>query len=366
MTLTILADDLTGACDTGCLFAGKGCVPVALWPALPPGAPVQVVDTETRTATAATARQRVRTAAIAGPARGHFKKIDSTLRGRVGAEIEALMDATGAPSALVTPAFPAERRAVVDRVLLVDGRPVGRTPVAADPEFPSLPAGGSSSVVDLLRPQLERPLAWIPLAEVRAGTARLAARIRRLAGMVVIADAETDGDLEALVDAAFDVEPSPLLVGSAGIARALARRHGLLVEHVALPARGRWLVVVGSLHPASRAQAARARAAGLAVVASGEQRAHDRDGAARRLAEEAVRRVERDGVDVVAVTGGETALALCRALGADTIELVGPPMPGLALGRLDSRLGRRLWLLTKAGGFGRPDLFASLAVGAAA
>ncbi|MBI2216769.1 MAG: four-carbon acid sugar kinase family protein [Candidatus Rokubacteria bacterium] len=365
MTLTILADDLTGACDTGSLFAGKGSVPVSIWPARPPGAPVRVLDTETRTTTASAARERVRSAARAAPAPAYFKKIDSTLRGRIGAEVEALLEATGAPSALLAPAFPSQRRAVVDRVLLVDGRPVADTAIARDPDFPALPAGSSSSVVALIRPQLQRPLAWIPLAQVRAGSMPLAARLQRLAGMIVVADAETDEDLEALVDGAFEVEPAPLLVGSAGLGRALARRLGVLVEHVGLPAGCRWLVVVGSLHPASREQAERARGAGLSVVASaGERRANPTD-VARGLAEDAARRLAADRFDLVAVTGGETALALCRALGADTIELAGPPMPGLALGRLPSRLGRDLWIVTKAGGFGPPDLFVSLAERAA-
>ena len=60
------------------------------------------------------------------------------------------------------------------------------------------------------------------------------------------------------------------------------------------------------------------------------------------------------------VTGGETAIALWKALGAEGLELLGAPRPGLALGRL--RIPRRpaLPLLTKAGGFGEPDLFVSL------
>ena len=32
--MTILADDLTGACDTGCLFAGAGAVGVTAAPLL--------------------------------------------------------------------------------------------------------------------------------------------------------------------------------------------------------------------------------------------------------------------------------------------------------------------------------------------
>src|SRR5690349_12261232 len=116
--VTILADDLTGACDTGCLFAGAGPVAVTV-----PGVleahdrAVLAVDTETRmlpdAAAAAVLREaarRLRPRLAAGPV---FKKIDSTMRGPVAAEVAALLE-HGPPfaGALVCPAFPAERRVV--------------------------------------------------------------------------------------------------------------------------------------------------------------------------------------------------------------------------------------------------------------
>ena len=179
LPLTILADDLTGACDTGTLFAGRGAVPVTVWPAPAVAAPVAVLDTETRALPAAEAAARVRSIVAAAPGARYFKKIDSTLRGRIGAEVAALLDATGARSAIICPALPSEGRAVVDRVLFVGGLPVAETPVASDPEFP---AGRSSNVVDLLRPDIDRPLAWIPLDQVRAGVASLSARMREAHG----------------------------------------------------------------------------------------------------------------------------------------------------------------------------------------
>ena len=60
------------------------------------------------------------------------------------------------------------------------------------------------------------------------------------------------------------------------------------------------------------------------------------------------------------MTGGETARALCEALGTAAIELIGPPRPGLALCRLSTPRHPDLLMLSKAGGFGEPDLFASM------
>src|SRR5207244_12490528 len=68
MALIIVADDLTGACDAGTLFAGKAPVPVTVWPDPPVAAEVAVVDTESRRLDRAAATDRVSDAAEIGRA----------------------------------------------------------------------------------------------------------------------------------------------------------------------------------------------------------------------------------------------------------------------------------------------------------
>jgi uncharacterized protein YgbK (DUF1537 family) len=355
--LAILADDLTGACDTGTLFAGPAPVPVAVWPRPPGKAPVRVVDTESRTLAPDEAARRVGSAAAADASARYFKKIDSTLRGPIGAEVDALMRATGAPCAILTPAFPAQGRVVVDRILRVDGVPVAETAAGADPDFAR---HGVSNVVDCLRPGIDRPLGWIPLAQVRGGLDTLAACVQRLQGVVAVADAETDADLTTLVDAALALDPCPLLVGAAGLARALAARLGLLAKRAQLPAGRRWLVIAGSRHPATRRQVTAARECGIRVLTTAEADVADHGQASVQLAGEARAVLAREEFDLVAVTGGRTALALWEALEAERMDLVGPPAPGLAFGYLRTPGHPALALLTKAGGFGGADLFVSL------
>lgn len=363
MSLAILADDLTGACDTGAVFAGAGAVPVTVWPQRSSDAAVRVVDTETRGVAAHEAARRVTAAVVTSPAARYFKKIDSTLRGQIGAEVDALMRAVGASSALLTPAFPAQGRTVVDRILMIDGAPITETTLAREAEFPY---PDTANVIDVLRPALDRPLAWIPLDQVRAGFPELVARLMRLAGTVAIADAETDEDLAALVDAALALERGPLLVGAAGLARSLAARLGLLATPVQPPTGGRWLIVAGSRNPVTRRQIAAAREAGLRVLATADVEVADRVGVGMQLAQEAKRLLEREPFDAVAVTGGQTAVALYHALDAERIDLLGAPEPGLAFGYLRSRTHPALAVLTKAGGFGAPDLFVSLVKAVAA
>jgi uncharacterized protein YgbK (DUF1537 family) len=55
------------------------------------------------------------------------------------------------------------------------------------------------------------------------------------------------------------------------------------------------------------------------------------------------------------LTGGETALAVCRALGVTGIDILGELEAGIPWGRLAGGVAPGLQVVTKAGGFGRPD-----------
>lgn len=395
MPLTILADDLTGACDAGALFAGRGRVGLFLEPATA-GADwdVAAVDTESRPLPPAEAAYRVRLAAgRMGPRLRHgriFKKIDSTMRGAVGAEVEALLAAAAARTALVCPAFPAERRTVVAGILRVHGLPAHESPVGRDPDYPA----PTSDLREMLAGQLRHPVGHIPLQTVRHGDEELRRALAQAAPPIVVADAETDADLDALARAVIAL-PGMLLAGSAGLARRLASALGHAGGPAPLPAGQAWLIVAGSLHPATSAQIealAAAGVTGLWIDAGGDL--PDPAGVAAALAAQepafvaarapaaAPSRRERAAMagrlasagraallaatpTLVCATGGETALALTRALGAARLELLGAPGSGLALGEMivlgpsgSRRAGLRL--LTKAGGFGPPDLFMTL------
>jgi uncharacterized protein YgbK (DUF1537 family) len=127
-----------------------------------------------------------------------------------------------------------------------------------------------------------------------------------------------------------------------------------------IPPGLRWLIVAGSRQPATAAQVAAVRARGARIVTPPESLAADRRAVAAELARQARKIVDTEPVELVAVTGGDTAVALYRELDAERIDLLGAPVPGLALGRLRRGDGRELLVLTKAGGFGPPDLFERL------
>jgi uncharacterized protein YgbK (DUF1537 family) len=203
---------------------------------------------------------------------------------------------------------------------------------------------------------------------------------------VIAPDAETDADLGAIASAALRC-PELVLAGSAGLAAAVAARLAGAGSPAPVPRGKAWLIVAGSAHPSTRAQLAALEAAGVpgvrlddiasseaplaaalasgqpVWVATGDGPVGDpsvRRATAARLAGLARSLLSRSRVDLVAVTGGETAIALLRALGAEQIEIGGAPASGLALGDAIAARGSRIPILTKAGGFGPPDLFLTL------
>jgi uncharacterized protein YgbK (DUF1537 family) len=361
----IQADDLTGACDTGAAFAARGLETLVLLPGAPgPATPpeVLVLDTESRRMAPAEARAATRAAAgrlTAAGARLVYKKVDSTLRGPVAAEIRGVLEGSGRGAVLLAPAFPAQARTVVDGLVRVGGRLASETAIADDPTFPATGA----SVVALLGLEGPHPVGPLPLATLRAGADVVAARLDRwleAAAGSLVADAETDADLAVLAD---EVTARPvLLAGSAGLAAALARR---LPQGSAAPGpglAGPLLAVAGSAHPATHAQVERLRGHPTArLLAPPRDPAADRDAVLAGLAEAARAALAAGGVGTLLLTGGETALAVCRAIGATGIRLLGEVEPGLAWGALAGGAWAGLPVVTKAGGFGDPETLVRVA-----
>jgi uncharacterized protein YgbK (DUF1537 family) len=247
-SVLIVADDLSGAADSGVAFAVHGMATAVVWDGAPAGAgDVLVVDTDSRHCPADRAAELAAAALHDhGYERLVFKKIDSTLRGNLAAEIGAL--AAGGRPIVVCPASPATGRIVLDGVLHVDGIPLHHTESWAV-EGSSPPCG----VADALRPLAA---ATVPLGVVRGPGAAASLAKALTTADVAVCDAVTTADLRAVVAAGFELSRPPHWVGSAGLADALASAlrpssHRRRKPVVAGPA----LAVVGSAHAASRAQA---------------------------------------------------------------------------------------------------------------
>src|ERR1035438_853510 len=103
----LIADDLTGACDAAVHFARRGYRTHVRLDSHGEEVSVLAISAESRDLSAAELRRVMDDLAQQLPvaqARILFKKIDSTLRGNVGAEIAAARTAFGCETAVITPA----------------------------------------------------------------------------------------------------------------------------------------------------------------------------------------------------------------------------------------------------------------------
>ncbi|MFB3881815.1 MAG: four-carbon acid sugar kinase family protein [Armatimonadota bacterium] len=224
LPIAIIADDLTGAADTAArLVRPRRPVPVSLGaePRAVEGRSAFAVTTDSRGCSPDVARDRVLAAARSALRQGArlvYKKVDSNLRGNIGAELAALREAGLGPIVLA-PAFPARGRTTVNGVALIEGIPVAETEMGRDAEAPVL----HSAIRQLLsaqRPTLRTT--HIPLAALRADQRALGGAL--VGCDVVICDAETDADLNLIAEAALALAEPPVLAGSAGLAGAAAAR----------------------------------------------------------------------------------------------------------------------------------------------
>jgi D-threonate/D-erythronate kinase len=151
--ITVLADDLTGACEIAGMahqqglratvhLVGSGDDSFVEGPTSPRSEEtgVRVIDTETRLLSAAAAAARLRqllpALSLSGPA-SVFKKTDSVLRGPLCAELETLAEVLGTRRALLVPANPLLRRTVTNGLYTINGTPLAETVFATDPFHPA-------------------------------------------------------------------------------------------------------------------------------------------------------------------------------------------------------------------------------------
>jgi uncharacterized protein YgbK (DUF1537 family) len=412
--LAILADDLTGATDTGLQFAKHGrrtCVSLT-WP-VSAACDVLVVDLDSRARNALDAAERAAAATRSirsdGP-RQLYKKIDSTGRGNIGAEIEGTLREYPCDGALVCPAFPQLGRTVRDGLLYVGGVKLDCTEFARDPIWPATTA----SLEAIVRRQSNLPTASIGLEDIRRGPADFGGWLRELlrrGNRMILADAETDEDLRFIAKTLEQSESRILPVGSAGLAEWLADSLGRpqrTARNLSLGA-GPLLVVAGTMNRVGMAQLARLVDGGAAVAALDLERAlADPLGTGEAFAPDVIRhlwtarcvvvslvdprepapdlrlamesrrltpgpvterliaalaRAATRAMDAVApaalvLTGGDTARAVCGALGIQALEILSEAAPGVPISRLQGGRWDGLPVVTKAGGFGQPETLA--------
>jgi uncharacterized protein YgbK (DUF1537 family) len=330
MQVLALADDLTGALEVGAKFAARGMTAiVANASDVPADAPVVVINTESRHLAPDEAGLAVSAvAATAAPI--VYKKTDSTLRGNIRAELEALARLHPEARIAYVPAYPAMNRTVRGGHLFVDGIPVNETSFARDPLNPVT----ESSVARVLGDRLQ----------------------------CTIFDGETTEDIVRAAAAILQDPRYRILAGPAALAEAIAAILAVPPQvPVRWPAIARCLVVNGSLHERSTQQIECAIASGAASVAGTASwrvlQTNASAGAPLDIAHQTgdeVRGIFAEAhFDALLVFGGDTASAILTALACSRLRPLGELVEGVPISQVE---GRDLHLVTKAGGFGDVDV----------
>lgn len=396
--LLIIADDFTGALDTGVQFAKKGIrtyVKIVdncrlegdLWE--DNDCQVLVLDIESRHASPDTAMERVSYAANLAYSNGVeyiYKKTDSTLRGNVGSELTALLRTMKCSELIFVPAFPKASRVTISGRHLVSDIPLNLTEFARDLLNPV----NSSMVKDIIREQSD-----IDTREVHLGEYEQSFRQYPGRPCISIVDAKNDDDLFQLGHILKSENKLHCLAGCAGFAEILPELLGLAGQAACQSIHGgKTLLISGSLSNVAKKQVEYAQeecgyhklsfplkemmddspgSMDTIVFMLGKQlHSYDKlaleapdnlteetvnlsEKIANRIGEVTFRLLNSECVKVLIVFGGDTLMGIMRQLKCNLIEPLAEIETGVVLSVLHSDK-YRMHVITKAGGLGESDV----------
>lgn len=224
----VIADDLTGANDTGVQFAKKGYTTMVSildkrsTIIIPNNLDVFVIDTETRELESKIVRKILRNILKKIKVNKKdivYKKVDSTLRGNIGVEIEEIIMIFNRDICIFSPSYPSYQRITVGGYLIVDQKPL---------ELSEYSCYNSKQVENsfipfLLKTQTNFPVGQIDLKDVAKGQKTILSKINKLhqkGSKIIVIDSTNEVHLKDIFASGlkFGEDGSVLFSGSAGLA----------------------------------------------------------------------------------------------------------------------------------------------------
>lgn len=399
--LLVIADDFTGALDTGVQFAKEG-IKVKVFFSKPEDIPqisdneVLVYNSESRHLEPQQAYDIVRRAAVRAKETGYtniYKKTDSGLRGHLGAELSAAMEGFGRSSLHFFPSFPKVNRTTVNGSHFIDGVPVNASVFGRDPFNPVK----SSCVARIIAEESTKQCYSHSVGETGKQDG------------IHIHDAVTDADFTTTAKI-LSTEDLSVSAGCAGFAPVLLKAIGLEGNTKKHTFHGKNLIVVsGSINPVTQKIMEYSEKSGIRRdILLGEEKAcptYFASGKGDSLVRETVKTAKEKGVSIIDVgpkeepghetenymkdnglafedimsgiaknlgglfrklvdstedavfmcIGGDTLSSTVESLGLASITPIDELYPGVVLTEVTYN-GRMLSIITKSGGFGDEDL----------
>ena len=262
MKLAIIADDLTGANDSGVQLAKYGLATSVFLKADSKNLldnEAVVFDTDSRAIDAEAAKRKVENITqflLANQFETIYKKIDSTMRGNIGAEIIGFHNQLKTDFILVAAAYPKNERTIINGYHYLKGKLLSETEIADDPVTPVK----ESHLPTLLAQQINEKIGHINLDLLHAGKAAILAYLEELKvkGITfVVVDSKVEEDLQLLLEMTKEIRFSIGWVGSAGLANYLPKYLNIKEQHIDLKIMDHnkpILTIVGSVNVNSRKQ----------------------------------------------------------------------------------------------------------------
>lgn len=407
--LLILADDLTGALDTGIQFESETAI-VVLYSTdlneseikmLPEKVEVLIVDTESRHLKPWKAYDRIfRLLQTAKDLHIPYvyKKTDSGMRGNIGSELEACAKVYENKNIHFIPAFPQMNRITVNGIQYIDGVPVAESVFGKDPFEPVKCSsvkeiiGLQSNIACLIKDRVE------PEADER---------------MVFIYDCRSREELEMIANDLKKCEDARLFAGCAGFASVLYEMLDLKKpEFTKVKLKEKLLIICGSVNPVTLKQLDKAEKDGALRICLTNQQKLEEDyfdsedgkmfisdikgkleavscvivesvtdmGSEKGISYDSLNDIKKEkirhkiannlgtilkklleqGVEsTLFVTGGDTLISFMTNIGMNQLSPICELFPGVVLSKI--KYGEKTFdLISKSGGFGDERLFSNI------
>jgi D-threonate/D-erythronate kinase len=395
----IMADDFTGALDTGVQFSNYGVKTVVTsdlefeFGETTDQLEVLVFNTETRYLNKCDAYEVIKKIALKAKEENIpyiFKKVDSALRGNVASELRALSDVFDNITIPFIPAYPEQNRFSCEGILLIDSIPVNESVFGQDPYEPVT----ESHIPSLLLKEADLKTYITKKYETPPKEER-----------ILLIESHSDEEMlsqgyELLMNDALKIT-----VGCAGFAKALAniiyKKRDTTQNDMKLPL----LIVSGSVNPVTKKQIEFAEVNGYERISltleqlwdkqywdtvKGQENIHqylkieqpfmfetfgnvstdqvyqlpDQGNELRfRIGQSLgylVKNLMSNGIKrTILFTGGDTLYQSMRVLGITEIKPLKELFPGIVFGSIDFK-DEKHYVITKSGGFGDEDLFVKL------
>ncbi|PJG84453.1 four-carbon acid sugar kinase family protein [Conservatibacter flavescens] len=268
----VVADDLTGATTMGVLLARSGSKTTVCFHTeaaqkleLENSSESLLISTSSRPLLKHEAYSQVEKATKALKSMGvqYFtKRIDTTMRGGIGVEIDAMLDQLSENTiAIVVPAMPQSKRILVGGYSMIDGVALTNTPVAQDVRTPVKEV----YIPKLLQSQTHRAVGTVSLGDVMLGIydikVALLEQIKQ-GKQVIVVDAVTLEDVSNIAHACLLLENNILAVDPGPFTAALGFHRGIIHKEESNVPRGNddcaknktALVIAGSATPITKLQ----------------------------------------------------------------------------------------------------------------